>query len=238
MVFFLPEFESVDEELLQSVHMGEISRRDADELQARMKSKRIMSLLVLCICAAVFALCAVSALWGQYLGFDFDNNVFLWLGALSVSILLGFYKLNNFFVARTYLMALRNSHPGSVTNKHPLYCMIAIDEQLLEKISARKFTEAEARGLLNIANASRASNKRFRILAVVIIAVTAFVFFYNPMGFMDVGFMPVLLMITFFCSGFSFFLLPFILRNTTRYVSAIRAAYPTLSLKEYGWRRE
>jgi len=183
-----------------------------------------------------YALC--PPLWGQYWGFDFDSNVFLWLGALSVLILLGFYKLNNFFVARTYLMALRHSRPGSVINKHPPYCMIAIDEQLLEKISARKFTEAEARGLLNIANASRAYNKRFRILSVVIVAVTVFVFFYNPMGFMDVGFMPVLLMILLGINVLSFFLLPFILRNTTQYISAIQAKHPTLSLKEYGWRRE
>ena len=233
-MIFMPEFENIDEELLQSVHMGEISQRDADELQSRMKGKLIISMVVMGTCAAVLALCTVSAYWG----FDFDNNVFLWLGALTVSILLGFYKLNNFYIARTYLNALKYSRPGSVAGKHPLYCFIAMEQELLDKISARKFTEAEARGLLNIANATYASNKRFRILSTAIIVVMVFVFFYDPMEFMNYGFVRVLLMILLVINVILFFALPFILRNTTRYVSAIRAVYPSLSLKEYGWRHK
>ena len=47
--------ETINPEFLQSVHMGQISKRDAHKLQARMESKQKWSLIVLSVCVMVFA---------------------------------------------------------------------------------------------------------------------------------------------------------------------------------------
>jgi len=242
MVFFLPKFESVNEELLQSVHMGQISPREAGDLQAGMESKRLRSLVVLSVCAVVFSFWIVCAMNEHDFHYAIEAplliEVLLLLIWFFAPIITAIYQIGGFFTARTYLRALRHSRPGSVTNEHPLYNLNVIDQQLLEKIAARKFTDAEAGGLLNIANAARAGNKQALMLAAVFISIGIFAGF-DPFE-IDVGgeFMSIFSLTILGAAVSGFFTRFLRLSKNAQYISAIKAKYPSLSLKEYGRRRE
>jgi len=227
--YFFLSAESVKPELLQSVHMGEISQRDANELQERMESKRLRSLFWLGFCVIVFASTLAFVFWEKYLHFDDDIVMILIIGGLCVPILTAVFQISKFVIAQTYLSALKRGRPGSVTNAHPLYNLNKINNRLLEKISARKFTDAEARGLLNIANAARSVNKRFLIPSVAFI-VLAILGLADPLGFGvyvdDYYYMSVLSLAIFAAASFTRFAN---LRKNARYISAIRAAYPFLN---------
>jgi len=226
--------ETINPEFLQSVHMGQISQHDADDLQAGMESKRKWSLLLLGACVIIFASTVAFAFWEKYLHFDDGTNMILIIGGLCLSFLVAVFQINKFYIAQTYLSALKRSRPGSVsvTNEHPLYNMDKIDQQLLDKISARKFTDAEARGLLNIANAARAGNKQMLMLGVALIlaAVIFAIAVFHPMGFgIDDGFMSFFSVFMLAGTSFGFIVRFSRLSKNAQYISALQAKYPFLN---------
>jgi len=232
MIPFFFIVETIKPEFLQSVHMGQISQRDANDLQAGMESKRKWSLLLLGACVIIFASTLAFAFWEKYLYFDDGTNMILIIGGFCLSFLMAVFQINKFYIAQTYLSALKHSRPGSVTNKHPLYNMDKLDQQLLDKISARKFTDAEARGLLNIANAARVGNKQVLMLAAALIlaAVIFAIAVFHPMGFgIDDEFLSFFSVFMLAGSSFGFIVRFLRLGKNAQYISALRAKYPFLN---------
>jgi len=229
LFYFFLSAEGIKPELLQSVFMGQISRRDADELYMRMESKRKWSLLLLGTCVIIFASTVAFVFWEKYLYFDDGTAVILVIGGIIASVVVMVFQIKNFFTARTYLNALKHSRPGSVINTHPLYNLDNIDQQLLEKISARKFADAEARGLLNIANAARAVNKRLLVFWAVYFAIGAF-FWFDPFNFgvyseyiQMLSFIIIIPAVSGLFKRFSN------LGKNAQYINAIQAKYPFLN---------
>jgi len=227
MIPFFFIVETIKPEFLQSVHMGQISQREAGDLQAGMESKRKWSLAVLGVCVMIFALVALFTYRNRFV--DVEEAV-LMIAGIGVSVITAIFQINKFFIARTYLRALKHSRPGSVTNEHPLYNLDKIDQQLLDKISARKFSDAEARGLLNIANAARSGNKQALMLAAALVAIAAFVL-YGPMELMpffgeSMAFFPMFVLVG---AGLGFLMRFSRLRKNAQYISALQAKYPLLN---------
>ena len=217
--------ETIAPEFLQAVYMGQINPRHAQELRARMESKRKWSLLLLGACVIIFASTVAFVFLEKYLYFDDGTAVILVIGGLGVSFLAAIFQINNLVIALTYLRALKHSRPGSVSNVHPLYNLDVIDQQLLEKISVREFTDAEARGLLNIANDARADNKRAFILGVVFFVIGIFAGL-DPFGIDPDGeFLPIFSMFILVVTGFGFFKRFSALGKNMQYINAIKAKY-------------
>jgi len=164
------KYVTIDPEALQAIFMGQITHDDAIVVKTVMKRKRMKGLIGLIICVAVLtAIVAIIVLDGSWLDSLSVEVVLLFPIGLLAGIVFGLYFLTSYTASNGILYALKRCHPESVTRAHPLYNLGTLkkDKQLLDSISAKEFTAAEARGLLNIAESARGGMIRFIVFCFV-----------------------------------------------------------------------
>lgn len=226
MIIFY-NIEVLNQKLLQDVFMGKITINKAHELKLSMTKKKNKNLTVLLICAAVFALSIYFGL--SYETYQFaDSVMFLFFGGMFISSITAIFRINGLAIALRYLSALRRCHPGSVTTTsiNKLLKLNRIDKKLLEQIESYKFTDAEARGLRNIAEDTRALNIKFTIFALFMGALMS-VLFIPPREFWSFG--PQDLWDTLYESSMSF--LPKLLTAVLGVSIIIRLVFVGINIK-------
>ena len=101
--------EVINKDLFDAVLQGKITEDEARTLKTRMADKRKSHLIVIAVCAAVFAIAAFLGV--NYDTFKFPDSVMIGLMiALFVAFIVAAFQINSFSIAQKYLSALKKSY--------------------------------------------------------------------------------------------------------------------------------
>ena len=101
--------EVINKDLFNAILQGKITNEEAQTLKNSMTAKRKSHIIVIAICAAVFA---ITAFFGvNYDTFKFPDSVMIGLViALFIAVFVAIFQINSFSIAQKYLSALKKNY--------------------------------------------------------------------------------------------------------------------------------
>ncbi|MDR1192845.1 MAG: DUF1963 domain-containing protein [Peptococcaceae bacterium] len=239
--FFIPEIETVNQEKLRDVLMGNISRREAHELKARMSRKRRKHLTVVLICGAAAVFCALLPLAQGGYGL-YNDFYYISLSAACLAIIGAATQIPGISIPLQYLSALKTCRPGGriTFTAYRDYNLNKVDQRLLGRIAAYELNADEAGGLLNLAKYTLAARRKITLLLALIaaaLAVFAFAFllplissdYDNPEAVILLARLAVLGVVA---CVFGVIRSPLMARATKKYISALKITYADERIRE------
>ena len=101
--------EVINKDLFNAVTQGKITNEEAQSLKNSMTAKRKSHIIVIAVCAAVFAIAALLGV--NYDTFKFPDSVMIGLLiTLFIAFFVAIFQINSFSIAQKYLSELKKSY--------------------------------------------------------------------------------------------------------------------------------